>query len=198
MMYQIVKNVARPFFYFFWAIRLIGKENLKGLHRAIVISNHVSNNDPITIHIIMRPKPYFMAKEELFRNPFLAALIRWFGAFPVSRGSADLNSIKECFRLLRDDKVIGIFPEGTRSKDGVIKRFHPGVAMIALRTKVPVVPVYISGDYKMFHRNNVYVGKPVDLNECIPEAMSYQERSKEATEYLRNVMIDLQKKAAGE
>jgi len=194
MMYQIVKNIVRPFFYFFWGIRLIGKENLKGIHRAIVISNHRSNNDPITLHIIMRPKLYFMAKEELFRNAFLSGLIRWFGAFSVSRGSADLNSIKECFRLLRDDKVIGIFPEGTRSKDGVIRKFHPGVAMIALRTKVPVIPVYISGDYKMFHRNNVYVGKAIDLNECVSVSESYQERSKEATEYLRGVIIDMQKK----
>ena len=195
-MYKTIKVIVRPIFNFLFGTRFIGKENLEGLTGGyIVVSNHKSNFDPISVHLAITPKPYLMAKEELFHNPLFAKFIRALGAFPVTRGAGDMSAVKTAFKLLKEGKVLGMFPEGTRSKNGKIKAFHPGAAMIALRTKAKVVPIYISGNYKPFTRNRVYIGEPLDLAANAGTSPTSTESVKEATKTLRRAMLALQERA---
>jgi len=106
-----------------------------------------------------------MAKKELFKNKLFGKFLGALGAFPVARGENDLSAIRTSFKLLAEDKALGIFPEGTRFHDGEMHALQNGVAMLALRGKSPVVPAYIEGDYRLFRKMKLIVGEPVDLSD---------------------------------
>jgi 1-acyl-sn-glycerol-3-phosphate acyltransferase len=126
-----------------------------------------------------------MAKEELFRVPLLSQLIRALGAFPVRRGGGDRQAIKTAMQLLKEKRAVCIFPEGTRSKTGELGHFHLGAALIALKTRSPIVPVAIVGPYRLFRPIRVIFGEPID-----PSSFLGGENDKEAagrlTETLQN------------
>ena len=108
-----------------------------------------------------------MAKEELFKNPFLSLLIKAFGAFPVVRGKGDMAVIDQSVEKLKKGKNLVIFPEGTRSKDGKGGRGKTGVALIAARSNVDVVPVGVCFEGDLGFRKKVVIryGKPISASE---------------------------------
>jgi 1-acyl-sn-glycerol-3-phosphate acyltransferase len=105
-----------------------------------------------------------MAKEELFRIPVLSYLITQFGAFPVKRGAGDRAAIRSTLKILEEGKILGIFPEGSRSKTGEIGQGLSGAAMFALKSEAQVVPVAIIGPYRLFRPVRIVYGKPIDLS----------------------------------
>jgi len=132
-------------------LRLVIRFRLEGLDHVppygpvLVVANHLHNADPVLI-IAALPRPVlFMAKKELFRIPIIRWFVRQSGAFPVDRGKADRNALRQAEQLLREGMVVGIFPEGTRSITGGLTKPHPGAALLALRAQVPVLPVAITG-----------------------------------------------------
>lgn len=161
MLYAFARDLVRFVYHIIFHITVVGKENIpeaKGGY--IIASNHVSNNDPPLIGITFRGKYNFMAKEELFRNPLFAWLIRGLGAFPVKRGAKDGAAVQKGIECLKNGRIFVIFPEGTRSKTGELGKPKSGVAMIAAQAKVPVVPVFIRYGRKRFRRHIlVSVGK---------------------------------------
>jgi len=90
-----------------------------------------------------------MAKEELFRSMFSNYFIRSFGAFPVHRGQPDRKALKEAEKVLADGTVMVMFPEATRSENGQLQSAYPGSALLATRSRVPILPIGISGTEKM-------------------------------------------------
>lgn len=174
MFYTIARELVRFVYHIIFHITIVGEENIpqeKGGY--IIASNHVSNNDPPVVGITFRGKYSFMAKEELFKNPLFAWLIKRLGAFPVKRGSKDGSAIQNALNSLEKGRIFVIFPEGTRSKTGELGRPKSGVTLIAAQAKVPVVPVFIKYGRKKFRRNIVVcVGEKipaenfsVDLND---------------------------------
>jgi 1-acyl-sn-glycerol-3-phosphate acyltransferase len=127
----------------------------------IVVANHTSYWDPVILGCALRRQVFFMAKEELFRIPGLGRVIRWLGAFPVRRGAPDRAAYRTALTLLRQGRAVGIFPEGTRSHTGRLLPPQAGAAVLALRTGVPVVPVYIRGSQGLIGRVSVRVGRPM-------------------------------------
>jgi len=112
----------------------------------ILASNHVCNFDPLLVGLGARREIHFLAKEELFRaSRWFDWLIRTYNAWPVRRGGADAAAIKSCSWLLGMRQTIVLFPEGTRSKTGEMSRFKPGIGMLAINSRVPVVPVHLGG-----------------------------------------------------
>ena len=101
-----------------------------------------------------------MAKAELFKNPILRFLLKSVGAFPVSRGKGDIGSIKTVFNLLEQGKVVGIFPEGTRTPKRNPKKRKAGAAMMALHSKAPILPVGVEWNEKIFSKVRVVFGEP--------------------------------------
>jgi 1-acyl-sn-glycerol-3-phosphate acyltransferase len=106
---------------------------------------------------------YFMAKQELFEIPVLGFLIKRTNAFPVKRGMQDMSAFRNAFSLLENKKALLMFPEGTRSKDGIIGKARAGVGMVACIAQVPVVPVKIvnTNNMKKFKQIIIKYGKPV-------------------------------------
>jgi 1-acyl-sn-glycerol-3-phosphate acyltransferase len=145
-----------------------GLENVPPKGAFILVSNHLSNSDPPVLTQTMPRRVVWMAKQELFDLPLVGWVFHVFGLIPVRRGEADLKALRRAQQVLRKGHVLGMFPEGTRSKTAKMKEGEPGTAVIALRTSVPLLPVAIWGtenvkmprDALARTRINVRIGKP--------------------------------------
>ena len=139
----------------------------------VLVSNHLSVADPVLLGAKTGRKVIFMAKEELFRNRFTAYFVRAFGAIPIYRGSSNRDALHQASRLLADGGVLGMFPEGTRSRQSGLTSGQLGAALIAYHNKVRILPVAITGSERMrgkewlFHRPQVVItiGEPFYLPE---------------------------------
>ena len=164
-MYDFFVGLVRPIYSLLYPVQVEGAENVPAEGGCLLCANHLSNRDPIYIAIRAPRRIHFMAKIELFRFKPLGAAIRGLLAFPVDRGHNDLNAVRTAMKIMNDGHVLGVFPQGTRSKDNSRLPMLNGVSMIALRAQKPVIPVYIGGPYKLFRRTPLRFGKPVDLSD---------------------------------
>lgn len=113
----------------------------------ILASNHLSHIDPplLSASVPLARRIVFMAKEEIFHSPFSGFLARGVNAISVRRGEADRAAFRQAIQVLEQDHVLGMFPEGTRSRNRHLQSGHPGTAIIAFRSGLPVVPAAITG-----------------------------------------------------
>jgi 1-acyl-sn-glycerol-3-phosphate acyltransferase len=112
----------------------------------VFVANHIHLVDPPFVMSFSPRRVHPMAKRELFETPLVGWWFWVYGAFPVRRFSGDLGALRVARNYLRNDEVVLMFPEGTRSRDGAgMKPALPGAAMVALLAQVPVVPVAVSG-----------------------------------------------------
>lgn len=148
----------------------VSVEGLEDLPRSGVLlcPNHASNWDPVLIALKL-PRNYrlhIMAKEQLFRNPLLGWVLRQVGAFPVKRGGTDIQSVRNAIQAIRSGDNLLVFPEGTVIRnglgvaDGKPARAKSGVVVIGIRAGATMVPVFVDGEKKPFHRTRIIFGKP--------------------------------------
>jgi 1-acyl-sn-glycerol-3-phosphate acyltransferase len=140
-----------------------GTDNIPKTGGAIIAPNHTSFFDPPLAGSAMRRPLNFMAKEELFNVPILGFLIKRTNAFPVKRGVQDLSAMRRAFSLLKEGRLLLMFPEGTRSKDAKIGRARAGAGMVACNMQVPLIPVKIENTHKIFKLKKIRIKylKPV-------------------------------------
>ena len=143
--YAIARALVWLYFRMRYRLKIHNKHNIPKLKGNYIIAcNHQSYSDPPAIAAVIKGRFAFMAKQELFQgNKIFAWLIRALGAFPVVRGAKDGAAVNIAVEKLRAGRTFVIFPEGTRSKDGEIGRAKSGVALIAAKAKVPILPVCI-------------------------------------------------------
>lgn len=170
--YKICRGIGLVLFKIFFRFKVTGKENVPNEGKIILCSNHISNIDPVTVGLAFPRQVHFMAKKELFENKFLKWLIENLGAFPVDRKSADLSAIRNSMKILKNEKVLGIFPEGTRVTKPSIDNAKPGVGLICIKGKSPVVPLYIESKYRPFGKIIVKIGKPMYFDEYYNKKMT--------------------------
>lgn len=124
----------------------------------ILACNHVSDMDPVVLGIAFPGQVRYMAKSELFKVPVLGFLIKHLGAFPVARGKGDHGAIDRAVSLVAEGGVLGIFPEGGRSKDGKFHKVKSGTVVVASQTAADILPAcIIYGPRRWFHRRVVTV-----------------------------------------
>ena len=141
----IIKTLARSYF----RIRVKGKEHIPSSGPIILAANHSSFLDPPFIGLGLPRQVTYLAKEELFSIPILGWWLRLVGSYPVARGKGDARILKTALRLLKEGRTLLIFPEGTRSLDGNVQSLESGFAWLALKTGVPVLPVYTADTYRL-------------------------------------------------
>lgn len=148
----------------------VSVEGLENLPKqgVLLCPNHSSSWDPILVALKLpiNYRLHIMAKEELFRYPLLGWLLSKVGAFPVSRGNTDIQSVKTAIQAIKAGDNLLIFPEGTTIHngigytDGLPAHAHGGVAMIGVRTGATMIPVFVDGEKKLFHRTRIIFGQP--------------------------------------
>lgn len=170
-MYGFLKIALYYFFTLFFRFKIIGAQHLPMSGGVIIAANHISLWDPPVLSAACTRPINFMAKEELFANPLFSRIITNLKAFPVRRGAADRTAIRYAINLLKNGEILGAFPEGTRSKTGELGKPEPGIAMIALKAGVTIVPAAIIGTNKVFKKGSILpqfivkFGKPIMITE---------------------------------
>lgn len=169
--YQVAKVLVRLFILVCFCPKVEGAEYFRNISGAYIIyANHLSQLDPVLLAWMNLPKrTSFFGKSELTRRRLTRWALTRLGLIPVVRGAADIGAVREAVHAIEQGNVFAIFPEGTRNRElnGQLKRFQEGVAFIALRTKVPVLPVFLKNEqgFRLFHRAHIVVGPPVDLQD---------------------------------
>ena len=140
--------------------RCINKQN-RPEGGALLCANHTRTNDPLFIAYALgwHYQIHVMAKEEIMHWPFIGWVLKHGGIFGVKRGKADVAAIKTAMKYLKDGELLLMFPEGTRHQDGEFGDAKTGAAMLALRTGVPIVPIYLPAEKKWFRWNPVVFGE---------------------------------------
>ena len=171
LFYRLIGVVSWPATKFLYRLRARGVENVPKSGGFVLAANHTSNFDPWPLGIPLLPRQLrFMAKIELF-NPILGPVLKAGGAFPVRRGEADHDAVETAVRLAREGEIVVMFPEGTRRRKGLRKKFqakpHNGAARIALAANVPLVPAAIKGTDQLARLGPLRVayGPPIELDD---------------------------------
>lgn len=186
---SIVYGILKPIY----RIEAIGKENIPKEGGVLLCTNHIHNFDPPVVGI-MAPRPIsFMAKEELFNVPILGKILPRVNAFPVKRGMSDREALRTGLKVLKEGKVLGLFPEGTRSKTGELGKGLAGAGFFALRTDAEVVPCAIIGPYKAFSRLKIVYGKPIDMKSLRENKASAEETTEVIMEEIRKLIEQYKK-----
>ena len=184
VMYKLIKGIIHLFCLITHRVKKIGEENIPKEGAYILCGNHTSNWDPVILISCTKRKICFLAKEELFCNRFFIWLAKIFEIFPVKRGKQDIESTKNSLRVLKEGKILGLFPEGTRhglEKNGKAKN---GAAYLALKTGVPVIPVGIKSNFNLFSKVTLHYGKPITFQK--PE----KDKDKEVLEEISKEIMD--------
>lgn len=170
MFYRFARAFLWLLFHLAYRFRVEGAGNLPDGTAGrgyIVASNHRTNFDPIFVGIAIRPTLAFMAKSELFQKPFVGGVLRALKAFPVERGKGDRGAVDFAVQTVESGRVLAMFPEGTRSKDGKLQRPKSGCAVIAASSRADVVPAAVCFGERLRFRTPVTVrfGKPISFEE---------------------------------
>jgi 1-acyl-sn-glycerol-3-phosphate acyltransferase len=183
VLYHALKwSVVDPMLRKYFRGQIYGAENVPQEGPLLVVSNHASNYDPpIVSNCVRRPVAY-MAKKELFDIPILSKVIQIYGAYPVSRGSADRAAIRAALDCLDKNWAVGVFLQGTRTQDGKITDPKRGAALLAAKAKVPLLPVSVWGTQEI-EKNGVIprsVPVTVRIGELIAAPVSGDKNELEA------------------
>lgn len=145
-------GILRAFFRLVMEMDVRGLEHFPRAGAVILAANHVTNFDVFPMQFSL-PRPiFFMGKAELFKNPLMDLLLRNLGGFPVQRGEKDQWAMDHALKILRHGQVLGMFPEGTRSKGGGLKVAKTGTARLAIEADCPIIPMTVVGSDRFFER----------------------------------------------
>ncbi len=139
----------------------------------MLLGNHSSLFDPMLIaYPVWRYHVRFLGKKELVSHPLLKWLFEKLRMIPVDRHNMDMGALRTCLKMLKEGHMLGIFPEGTRHKEGVMQDMESGVSMMALRSGVKLLPAYISAKPRLFRRVHVYYHDPISISDIAATGMN--------------------------
>jgi 1-acyl-sn-glycerol-3-phosphate acyltransferase len=186
--------LCRLFCISFFRVRSYGRDNIPKTGPFVLISNHQSYLDPMLCGIPLQRRVSFLARETLFHHWFFGRMIASVGTIPVKLGEGDISAIRKAIDILKQDRGICLFPEGTRSHDGKITPFKPGFGLLCRRGNAAVVPVVIDGAFecwprhkKLFSRGSIVINYGRAILAERAKEMSNEELAEILTETLRKM-----------
>lgn len=154
MWYELAYLINFPLYRALWSLKVRGTNLVPPSGPLLVIANHQSSLDPVGVGVATRRHLCFMAKKSLFSSKFSAWLIRSLGAVPIDKDGIGIAGMKAVMGLLKAGRAVLVFPEGTRSEDGRMKRFEPGVTTLISKVKPTVLPLGIAGATEALNRES--------------------------------------------
>ena len=166
--YAVIKAV-NPFYF---PLTIRGRENVPASGAFIAACNHLSNIDPPLVSYAVKRPIYHIAKKSLFANKIFALLLYGLGSFPIKREGSDIGAMRECLRKLKAGQPLALFPTGTRVIGQETAVPKAGVGFLAVKSKVPVLPLKIIGTdqvlpkgAKRLHKHpvTIIIGQPMTV-----------------------------------
>lgn len=193
-MYRIIYFLIYPFMRIFYPCKVINRQNFVKKQPMLIICNHLTSVDPVYLFQYFYEKKFTLAKKELFENKLLGFFYRCVGGFPINRGKVDLSAIKTSLNHLKNGHKLVVFPEGTRNKENEeLQDVKNGASMLALKAKVPILPLHIEKRAKIFRRNKIIVGKPFDLAQFYDQKLTTETLDK-ASEIISQKLLETKDK----
>ena len=167
ILYRIVRTLGYPIFLLLYRPEFEGRNNIPKSGSVILAGNHTNNLDAAIMLAGPKRVVHMLAKKELFKSKISNAFFRSMGCIPVDRKIHDENAKSEAIEVLKNNEVIGIFPEGTVNRtDDIILPFKYGAVSFAKKTGAYIVPFTITGKYKLFRRSiKITYGKPYKVTD---------------------------------
>lgn len=203
--YLTIRGIFYFFFKILFRLEVHGIENVSSLKKPFILaSNHESYLDPPILGVASPKILWYVAKKSLFEIFFFGKFISFVGALPVNLKRINLNLVRKIYRLMENNQVLVVFPEGTRSDKG-IREGLPGIGYLMDKTKAPVVPVYIEGSgnalpisafFIRAHKVRVYFGKPLTYNkvkEKVHNSVTKRQRYRLITKIIMDCIKELAK-----
>lgn len=153
ILFRLIQYFLRGIFQTLYRVKVYDLEKVPKSGRILLCSNHISYVDPVVIGMYVPRFTYFMAKKELFKVSFLANLVTYLNAFPVRRNTTDRYAFDTSLKILKEENLLGLFPEGSRSVDGIIREGKKGIGLISYLSRSNILPAAITG-------SNMIIQKP--------------------------------------
>lgn len=187
--YHFFLTIIIPLGYLIFGGKIIGKENILKEDGFVFAGNHVGNYDPYLLCNATKRPLHFIAKKELFSNFITKWFFKTMHLIPVDRSKKNPKAKQYAIDLLKENKIVCIFPEGTYHKEDILLPFKPGAVDFAKKSQKQIVPFAIIGTYKFRSNPKLIIGKPIDVtNLDIMKANKYLE------DIIRKMILDNQKK----
>ena len=190
---KIIKSILHFLVVIVYRPKIINENKIPKDEGVILCANHVHALDSAVIVLCSKRQICFMAKEELFKNKFIKWIANLFGVFPVKRGKQDIEAMKSSLRVLKEKKILGIFPEGTRNGLAKQVKVKSGAVYMAISAGVKIVPVAIMGSFKPFTRVTVTYLDPIDYFHLKGTKPSKEELDKMTMEVMGKIEDELVK-----
>lgn len=165
--YWIVRNIIKALCWVLFPMKVVGADKVPASGPVLVCCNHVSFMDAVYLACALKRRVTYLAKKELFNNKFMNWVLRGIGMVPVDRGASDIQAMRTCMEVLKEGRLLGIFPQGHRYKEDDHRELQNGAAMMALRARPAVVAVHVSAAAKLFRRVTIRISDPIDLSDIV-------------------------------
>lgn len=184
--YRFIKGLLNVAMHILYRVRCVGTENIPASGGFVLCCNHTSMSDIFHLIALCPRQISFMAKAELFKSKIVGFVLRNMSAFPVDRSRGDKSAIKNALAAVNNDGILGIFPEGTRKKEGPPARGKAGAAFIASSCSADILPVciYRKGKQHLFGRVTVRFGNLIKYSETDKEEKLSKSAIKETTDLI--------------
>ncbi len=199
--YEIAAGLLAVFCKIFFRLRLFGRENIPKKGAFILAANHQSYLDPVLCGATLHRQMHYLARESLFSNRFFAGLISSVNTLPLKQAEGDLTTVRKVIELLKAGNGVCLFPEGTRTNDGRIEPFKPGLGLLCRRGNAAIIPAVIDGAFECWPRHKrmfsfgsvwIQIGQPITAAQV--KEMGDEKLAEHLTNTLCEMQTDLRKK----
>lgn len=200
ILYEITRVLAHIVFHTLMPVKFHHRERLLQDPPFVLIANHRHALDPVAMAMgIPKHQIVFLAKKELAgKSKILRNLLVRLHCILVSRHESDMEAMRACMKAVRMKKVLLIFPEGTRHHEGQMEQIENGTALIAMRSKAPVIPIYFDRKLSFFRTTNLYVGEPIPYEDLLEQGINTdtcEQMNERMRETFRKMIRETEQKA---
>ena len=200
ILYEIIRVLAHIVFHTLMPVKFHHRERLLQDPPFVLIANHRHALDPVAMAMgIPKHQIVFLAKKELAgKSKILRNLLVRLHCILVSRHESDMEAMRACMKAVRMKKVLLIFPEGTRHHEGQMEQIENGTALIAMRSKAPVIPIYFDRKLSFFRTTNLYVGEPIPYEDLLEQGINTdtcEQMNERMRETFRKMIRETEQKA---